>query len=143
MTVSGRVGITEERFLAPLGMTRGQRAAANGAAVRTDGGVKPACADRPPLPVVATGKKGKERSLRPGKRVALAEPKNDSSTEPEIVLPVAKAIGDFCQEILGLQRPNPEMPGDLEVDAASRCHREMALPTNLFDPGTGDDAAQK
>jgi hypothetical protein len=76
-------------------------------------------------------------------QIVSAEPENDSSAEPEVILPVVEPIGDFCQEVFSLHRANREVPGDFDVNSPTRRHCEMALPSNLFDPGACRYASEK
>jgi hypothetical protein len=71
-----------------------------------------------------------------------AEPENDPGTIPEVILPVACTIRDFCQEVFGLDGANREVFGDIEINAPSRSHREGVQGRVVDAPGSPEQVGE-
>jgi hypothetical protein len=83
------------------------------------------------------------QSGAPGRVRISAEVKDDSGSEAEIVLAVAEAVWNFCQEVLGLDGTKGEVLRESHVDSPTGSHGEMGLPARLFNPRACCYAAEK
>jgi hypothetical protein len=72
-----------------------------------------------------------------------AEPKNDSGTISEVILPVACTVHEFRQEVFRLNGPNREVFGDFEFNASAQGHREGVQGRVVDAPGSTEQHLRK
>ncbi len=82
-------------------------------------------------------------AARHSRLVGFGEAEDDSGAETEIVLAVVQAVGEFGEEVLGLEGANRDDSGHLDIQATADGHGENVDWARLSDSRSCHDASEE